>query len=196
MAGVAGTTAEDAAGSGGSAPTQGGSGAGSTQGGTTSSSGGATGGSAGTASSGGPTLKSLTPDELDALCMDVKAIFDETDVEDKALELTCRYAGLLVAAASSQTGAELQRDCQRGYERCIATQPQTVAECTKNADCTATVADFKACAEEYATYLDRFLEGLPTCGQVTTNELDRELEFEPEPTPKCAVVWEKCNATF
>ena len=181
------------AGFGGFAPAVGGNPA---QGGSDATQGGsepvATGGAA---NPGEPTLDGLTPEQLGDLCADARASFDAAGATETLGEFSCRTAGVFVALlVEPETDAELQQLCQETYDECQAEPVELEDDCEEGAMCPATVSEFEACVAEYPTYLDRVEMGLPSCSELTLENLEAALSFEPEPTPACAVLWEKCPA--
>jgi hypothetical protein len=191
-AGVGGTAAGNAGNSGGGAAGAGRGGA-SAAGGSTSA-----GAGAGGSVASGPTLNGLSADELAGVCADVRASFLAAGVDRKNVEVVCRLAGLYSASSlDSATDADLQRSCLAVYDPCLVRPREVEDYCAEdNADCSATVAAFEACVEEYPTYLDRYIDGLPACDALTRASLESALAFEPEPTPSCDAVWDQCGGTF
>ncbi len=193
-AGAPPATGGRAAGFGGFAPSLGGN---PVQGGSTGTQGGsepvATGGSA---NPGEPTLESLTPDELEELCADARASFDSSGATETAGELTCRTAGIFaVVLFEPSSDAELQRLCQETYDECVAEPLEIDDGCEENATCSATIAEFQACVAQYPRYPEQVAMGMPKCSELMMANLEAALGFEPEPTPACGALWDKCPAS-
>jgi len=150
-------------------------------------------GTGGGSSSGEPTLDGLTPEELGELCSDAQASFDAAGVTETSGELTCRTAGIFaVVLFEPQTDAELQQVCQETYDECVAEPLETEDDCAEMSACAATVAEFEACVDEYPAYLERVAMEMPTCSELTMANLEQALSLDPEPTPACGTLWDKC----
>lgn len=190
-AGAGGASGGRLSGLGGTRPSLGGNPA---QGGAPAAQGGAPSSSTGGSTTpSGPTLDSLSPEELGELCADARASFDAAGATETSAELSCRTAGIFaVILFEPTTDAELQALCQEMYDDCIAEPLETDDDCEENDTCPATVAEFEACVEEYPTYLERFAMELPTCSELTMANLEHALSYEPEPTPACGIFWDQC----
>lgn len=191
-AGAPAATGGRAAGFGGFAPSLGGN---PVQGGSTGTQGGSVpGATGGSANPGEPTLESLTPDELEELCADARASFDAAGGTETLGELACRTAGVFAALLfEPSTDAELQQLCRETYDECVAEPVELDDDCEESVTtCSATVAELEACVAEYPTYFEQLEMGMPPCSELTLANFEAALSFEPEPTPACSVLWDKC----
>jgi hypothetical protein len=140
---------------------------------------------------GASTLDSLSPTDLVALCEASQDHLEKSASVTNASAGLCRYGSIFVALfVDPQTDDELRQLCQEGYDECIA-EPLEREECAMTSTCTATVDEFESCIDDYPTVLNSF-EQIPSCSDVTLDDLAAVVAFMPPTPPGCASLWEKC----
>jgi hypothetical protein len=141
-----------------------------------------------TSVAGDKPLGSLSPSEAKTLCMDTATFVSMQFKSLNTKETQCRATGIAIAALTasggSATDAQIQASCQAGYQLCQSA-PADAGFTTGNADagapslncanamapaapCTATVAQYSACASETTASLQNLF---PPCNQLTRAKL-------------------------
>jgi hypothetical protein len=137
------------------------------------------------------TLDTLSPEELVGLCEASQEYLEKSASVAKATEGLCRYGGAFLAVLFEvETDAELRQLCAESYAECIA-EPLEQEPCAMTSTCTATVAEFEACIDDYPALLASF-DRIPACAELTLDDLAEVAEFMPDTPAGCASLWEKC----
>jgi len=142
---------------------------------------------------GDKQLASLTDQEFAGLCKKLDDYFSTGTLNKSLQEFTCRFAGLF-AGGAAQTDAELQAACKPAYESCIGGQTTTDHTCSKpEASCTATVAEYDACANDAAKQLAKLGTALPSCDKLTASSLQTvDLGSSTQAPASCTLLTSKC----
>jgi len=154
--------------------------------------------STGSFSSGLPAdkqLGSLTDAEKAALCQKLSDYFSQGTISKSLEEFTCRSSSALFALVLSgaQNDADLQTACKSAYEPCLSSPVMTSESCKVSetgSTCTATVAEYDACMNDYAKSLDQLITTFPTCDKLTLTSSSQIFALS-EPA-SCQTLQEKC----
>jgi hypothetical protein len=200
---MAGTSAT---GHGGSASSGGGSS--STAGSTSKAGGTSVAGSTGTAGSGTGSggdfdtglpadkpIATLTDAEVASLCSKFDDFYSKGTVATNLKNFSCSFSGFLAAAlGGADSDASARTLCKAAYDGCIAEPGETTSECTKpSAECTATVGEVEACANDSAKYLAQLGDVFPSCAELTLADLmDMDAVMPPDEPSSCTTLDMKC----
>jgi hypothetical protein len=143
-------------------------------------------------------LVDLTAKEAAKLCMGVQGWANQAIPLTKREMLVCK-SGALVAVALDGKPGRLQMICEETYDRCLehsAMAPAAVACPSPGPDCTATVADYEECVNDFPASFDRAVTALPSCDMLTLDAIYRSsiaaALFLP---PSCMAFQRKCPGT-
>ena len=115
-------------------------------------------------------LNTLTAAETTQLCNDTDAYMER--VVSKAG--MCKMAATMAAAFASPTSdATAQAACTPIYNQCMAGPASSTTQTCDPilANCTATVAQYSACATDSLVALNQVLGAIPSCNAITLAEL-------------------------
>jgi hypothetical protein len=131
--------------------------------------------------SGGKTLETLTPAEVQTICKNEQAYFTNSPGLKDA---TCREVGILAAAFEADdtsTDAQIQALCTQGYMECESQDggadstggddggtSNDCADATAPTDCKATVDQYTACLTESLSMVE---STFPACNTLTKAKL-------------------------
>jgi hypothetical protein len=188
--------------SGGSSSTSGGSGnpggSGNASAGASSSAGGTASTTTGSFTSGLPAdkqLTALTDAEKASVCQKLSAYFSSPAVSKSFEEFLCRAESAAFALFSNpQTDAALQAACKPLYDQCIAAPVMTSESCDVqqvSSTCTATVAEYDACMNDFAKGLDQVLAAIPSCDKLTLASASQS-PSGPSTPASCQTLQAKC----
>jgi hypothetical protein len=157
-------------GGGGSGGTTGGGGHGGTTGG--GGNGGSSGGSFHTSIPSGTSVGSLTPAQQTQLCNDL-GNYAQSLASAECQILAVFEAGLQASIDTTATDATLQAACSAAQSQCVAsgTSSPDGGTCdfsnVNSTNCTATIGELTACANDQGTVLQQGLGSFPTCSNLT-----------------------------
>lgn len=140
----------------------------------------------------------LSADQEDAMCSAYESYASSQVSESEAEELGCTLSGVMGAAfAQPETDEEAQQACTTAYDDCMNSDEEGGEEGTcqfrdVSEDCTATVAEIEACKEvQYAKSIEA-LRAMPSCDELTLEDLQAD-DGESETPTECQPVEEKCS---
>jgi len=133
----------------------------------------------------------LTPAERQQFCTD----FANWAMSGPFLTNGCNVDAWLAAdlqsvADTAASDADLRATCANVYAQCVANGVTSTCDTTTPIDCTATVAEYDACAAEAIDALDV----LPACSAVTRDSVAANLAIVNglQPGPACTALQAKC----
>jgi hypothetical protein len=117
-------------------------------------------------------LVDLTADETGHLCMSSQSWATEAIPVAKRAAFVCKsgavVAVLLAGALSGASG--FQQKCQRTYLGCLdaSSMAPTAIMCPRaGPTCTATVADYETCLNDFPASFDEAIAAIPSCDKLT-----------------------------
>jgi hypothetical protein len=120
-------------------------------------------------------LVDLTPAEAERLCTSAQTWAKDAIPLFKRAMLVCKSGALAaLALAGGQHPGQFQAVCQQTYERCLERSGMTPAavNCpTPGPGCTATVADYEACLNDFPASFDRTVAAIPSCDMLTLDAI-------------------------
>jgi hypothetical protein len=165
-------------------------------------------GSSGSYKAGFPadrTVGDLTDSDLATLCQSVHAYYG---MSSGAKDLNCKGAGLIavvpILIRSMKTDADLQKACSDASASCETRAASggdagASAICGKpTGSCTATVAEYEACATDQSAQLASAAANIPACETLTLAGIQSSLEAgvgtttAPATPPSCQTLATKC----
>ncbi len=151
---------------------------------------------------GNTLLKDLTSAQVQALCdadnAKVAPLFDPSTSYGQA---NCLIIGAFDGYELSEDDAEAIEICEESQEFCLEDSFELPAECMIATDCSATVAEFEACTDEYIAGEKALLDQATgkTCSDYATEDgfdaLDELLDQIPA-SPACEALVNKCPNIF
>lgn len=155
-------------------------------------------GSGGDFDTGLPTDKpiaTLTDAEIAGLCSKFDDFYSKGTVATNLKNFSCSFAGFIAAAlGGADSDAAARALCKTAYDGCIAAPGETTSECKKpSAECTATVGEVEACANDSAKYLAQLGDVFPSCAELTLADLmDGGDVMTPDEPSSCTTLDMKC----
>lgn len=145
----------------------------------------------------------LTTEQREALCMEYEEYFTSQLSEQEIKSFACTFAGFFTAAFSGDGENFDVQICEQVRSECL-TQPLEEdgadtgeGDCAVEDfnDCTATVAEMEACAQEQVQQFKDLAASFRSCSSIDPNT-EVSLGGEGELGPACQVLQDKCPEAF
>lgn len=146
------------------------------------------------------TLSSLTTKERRQYCEDRTHYVSSRVSPDDRRKIKCAAAASEVGSTGASAVGKAKAVCQTVYQTCMSLPPpEPSSPCegfpASAADCTATVGDANACAEDQADALEKLASGADaTCSRV--GQTRRQMSQAPETSDACSRVQLLCPKLF
>jgi hypothetical protein len=149
-------------------------------------------------------LGMATPGEAQQICRSTEQWALRALADGKHKEPACKLGGLFVAGtavlgpdAATTSDAQLQMACKTARDACLAATSSTApggngAMCEFPANCTATVAEYEACANAMLPFIDSAAATAPACEAVNRLSLLTLAALVTSFPPACRTFQMKC----
>jgi hypothetical protein len=143
-------------------------------------------------------LGGLTASELARMCKSVQSWATAAIPLAKRETLICRSGALAAALLSDPRGGTsgLRAACERTYTGCLQQTENVPAAVTcpsPGPDCTATIAEYEACLNDFPASFDRAIEAVPSCDDLTLGSLlQTGLSSRSILPPSCETYQQRC----
>lgn len=137
------------------------------------------------------SLADLTATETETACEAMATYYNDSGLFDAL----CKVEGFSTAASLDTTDTEMLRTaCNEEYDLCMAeTLEQAGGALCEPTDCTATVAEGVACIVAQASGFVTAFAAVPSCDEMTAEDIGILDTLEPGPEPtECSVVQATC----
>jgi hypothetical protein len=142
-------------------------------------------------------LAGLSASESGRLCTTAQTWARDAIPLFKRAMLVCKSGSLaaVVIKGSMQGPGRLQEVCQQTYDECLRHSdmaPAAISCPTAGPGCTATVADYEACLNDFPASFDRSIAAIPSCDMLTLDALFGITTAASILPPSCLAFKMKC----
>jgi hypothetical protein len=145
-------------------------------------------------------LAGLSASEAGQLCMSAQSwARDAIPLYQRAM-LVCKSGALaaVVIEGSREGPGRLQEICQETFDGCLQHSdmaPAAISCPTPGPGCTATVADYEACLNDFPASFDRSVAAIPSCDKLTLDAIFGLTNAASILPPSCVAFKMRCPGT-